>query len=219
MLKRTALFAMLAVYVIMFASCAGIMKSNHPDTDGWKELFKPDLSNAYFKEGSWTLDNGLLTRMGGGDIWTREHYGDFILDLEFKVAKGSNSGVFLRSGDYTDFIDTTIEIQVHDTTDGGLHGMCGAVYDCLSPSRTVTRKTGEWNRYTITCKANKIYIVLNGVRIINMDMNDWTEAHKNPDGTPNKFNTAYKYMPRVGNIGFQDHNDPVWFRNIKIKEL
>ncbi len=41
----------------------------------------------------------------------------------------------------------------------------------------------------------------------------------NPDGTSNKFNTAYKDMPRKGHIGFQDHGQPVWFRNMKIKQL
>ena len=52
-----------------------------------------------------------------------------------------------------------------------------------------------------------------------MDLNRWTEAHKNPDGTPNKFNTAYKDMPRVGNIGLQYHGHPVWYRNVKILTL
>jgi hypothetical protein len=62
-------------------------------------------------------------------------------------------------------------------------------------------------------------VVLNGEEVIDMDLNLWMEAHKNPDGTSNKFNTAYKDMPRVGNIGLQYHNHPIWFRNIKIKSL
>ncbi len=72
---------------------------------------------------------------------------------------------------------------------------------------------------TITAEANKIYVVMNGEEIIDMDLDQWTEPHKNPDGTPNKFNTAYRDMPRAGHIGFQDHGDPVWYRNIKIKPL
>ena len=60
---------------------------------------------------------------------------------------------------------------------------------------------------------------MNGERIIDMDLDLWTEPHKNPDGTDNKFNTAYKDMPRQGFIGLQDYGQPVWFRNIKIKEL
>jgi hypothetical protein len=64
-----------------------------------------------------------------------------------------------------------------------------------------------------------IDVVLNGLKIISMDLNRWKEPHKNPDGTPNKFNTAYKDMPRSGAIGLQYHGHPVWYRNLRILEL
>jgi hypothetical protein len=60
---------------------------------------------------------------------------------------------------------------------------------------------------------------MNGEQVIDMDLGLWTEPHKNPDGSNNKFDTAYKDMPREGHIGFQYHGDPIWFRNIKIKQL
>jgi hypothetical protein len=186
---------------------------------GWRDLFENDLSNCIYKPGSWIMKDGVLARKGKGNIWTKETFGDFILDLEFKVDKGSNSGVFIRTGNIADFVQTGIEVQIHDTTDGTARGSCGAIYDCLAPCKSMARKAGEWNHYTITCKANKIHVVFNGERIIDMDLNLWTEAHKNPDGTKNKFRTACKDMPRVGHIGLQDHGDPVWFRNIKIKPL
>ena len=149
-------------------------------------------------------------------------FGDFILDLEFKLAKGANSGVFIRTADIADPMQTGVEVQIldyHGKDTARSKGACGAIYDCLAPTKYMVRKASEWNHYTITCKANKIYVVLNGEQIIDMDLNLWTEAHKNPDGTPNKFNTAYKDMPRLGHIGLQDHGDPIWFRNIKIKPL
>ena len=83
----------------------------------------------------------------------------------------------------------------------------------------MVKPAGQWNRYTITCKANKIYVILNGEQIIDMDLDLWTEAGKNPDGTPNKFKMAYKDMAREGHIGFQYHGQPIWFRNIRIKPL
>jgi len=83
----------------------------------------------------------------------------------------------------------------------------------------VTKKTGQWNHMTILARGSLIEVVTNGRQIINMDLDNWTEPHKNPDGTRNKFNTAYKDMPRIGHIGFQDHGNPVWFCNIKIKPL
>jgi len=186
---------------------------------GWKNLFADDLSNCTFNEGSWIMEDNVLTWKGGGYIWTKERYGDFILDMEYMVSEGANSGIFFRTSDLKDIVQTGIEVQIHETTDGSKHGSCGSIYDCLSPSKDVAKKAGLWNHYTITCKANKIYVVLNGEQIIDMDLNLWVEPHKNPDGTANKFKNAYKDMALEGHFGFQDHGQPVWFRNLKIKEI
>ncbi|MHC4062648.1 MAG: 3-keto-disaccharide hydrolase [Planctomycetota bacterium] len=83
----------------------------------------------------------------------------------------------------------------------------------------MVKPPGEWNRCTVICKANKIYVVMNGEPIIDMDLNLWTEPGKNPDETKNKYKNAFKDRPRVGHIGFQDHGHPVWYRNIKIRPL
>jgi hypothetical protein len=60
---------------------------------------------------------------------------------------------------------------------------------------------------------------MNKKRVVNINLEAWQEPGKNPDGTPNKFQTAYKNMVRGGKIGFQDHGGKVWFRNIQIKAL
>ncbi len=193
----------------------------------YERLFRKNLSNAIMEAGSWAFDaDGVLapTPSGHGTIWTKERYGNYILELDFKVPEKGNSGVFIRGADLKNWIHTTIEIQIHATTDGARHGQCGAVYDCLSPSKDATKKPGEWNHYVITCLDNKIYINLNGEEIIDMDLNLWTEAGKNPDppagpGTKNKFRYAYKDMAREGHIGFQYHGNPIWFKNLKIKSL
>lgn len=203
--------------VAYFNKVAGELKPT-----GWRDLLAEDLSNCVYKPGSWAMEDGVLICKGGGDIWTKEKFGDFVLDLEFKTDSESNSGVFFRTGDIADFVQTGIEAQILDyagSDEAKSKGACGAIYDCQGPSKEMVKKTGEWNHYTITCKANKIYVVFNGEQIIEMDLDLWTEAHKNPDGTKNKFKTAFKDMPRVGHIGLQDHGDPVWFRNIKIKPL
>lgn len=186
---------------------------------GWKNLLKADLSNTTHKPGSWTNEFGVLERKGGGYIWTNEKYDDFILDLEYKVSKNANSGVFFRVASLRNFVQTSIEVQVHETTDGSKFGSNGSIYDSMGPSGNPSKLAGEWNHYTITAKDNMIWVVLNGLQIIEMDLNDWTTPHLNPDGTKNKFNTALKDMDRNGFMGFQDHGQPVWFRNIKVKEL
>ena len=188
----------------------------------YKRVFRKNLSNAIMDPGSWAFNaDGVLapTPSGHGDIWTKERYGNFTLELEFKVPEGGNSGVFVRTGSIENWINTAIEVQIHATTDGSKHGQCGAIYDCLSPSKTAVKEPGQWNHYVITCLDNKIYVNLNGEDIIDMDLDLWTEPHKNPQGTKNKFPTAYKDMPREGHLGFQYHGNPIWFRNLKIKSF
>ena len=231
MYARKVVFMVLILGIIMSLNSCEMKNAevlplkNHPTSmkaeNGWQNLLADDLSNCEFITGGWELKDGLLTPFGKGDIWTKDEYGNYILDLEFKLAEDTNSGVFLRAGDIVteNWMHQTIEVQIHETADGKLHGECGAIYNCLSPSKTVVKKPGEWNRYTITCKDNKIYIVLNGEQIIDIDLDQWTEAHKNLDGTRNKFNTALKDMPRIGHIGLQYHGHPIWFRNIKIKTI
>jgi len=194
---------------------------------GYKDLFNTNLSDTIMEAGSWAFDaDGVLapTPSGHGTIWTKERYGNFILELDYKVPERGNSGVFIRGADLSNWIHTTIEIQIHATTDGTKHGQNGAVYDCLSPSKDASKKPGEWNHYVITCLDNMIYVNLNGEDIIDMDMDFWTEAGRNPGppvaaGTRNKFRYAYKDMAREGHIGFQYHGNPIWFKNLKIKSF
>ena len=188
---------------------------------GWSNLLLPDLSNGVFQANSWKMEEGILSATGGDDIWTKGKYGNFVLDLEFKLDKNTNSGVFVRTGSIKEWLHSAIEVQILDSYGKAEPNRedCGAIFECLAPSRNAVRQPGEWNHYTITCKDNKIYVVLNGEQVIDMDLNKWTQAHKNPDGTPNKFNNAYKNMPRVGHIGLQYHGHPIWFRNLKIRAI
>ncbi len=184
------------------------------------------LDNWRCRPDSWRIDEeGALAAKGdGGNIWTKKQYGDFILDLEFKNAFKGNSGVFFRTADIEDEVQTGIEMQAFDnfTTQGTYdvsRGSCGAVYDCQAPRRNVVNPPGQWNHVTLTVVDNWINIVMNDVPIIDMDLNRWTELHRNPDGSKNKFKTAYKDLRRTGYIGFQDHGDRVWYRNIRIVPL
>jgi len=61
--------------------------------------------------------------------------------------------------------------------------------------------------------------VANDVPIIDMDLNKWTEAKQNPDGSKNKFNKALKDFKREGHFGLQDHGANVMYRNIKVQPL
>jgi len=209
----------LAVYLGLISS--GLNAASHPDTTGWKEVFSADLSKATGGE-HWKWDGHTLVAKDHETIWTKESYGNFILDLEFKVAKESNSGIFLRSGDIKDTL-AALEIQVHESTDGSKYGMVGAIYDAKPPSKNMAKPVGEWNHFTITCKDSLVTLVFNGEEVLHADLNDWPHPKKNPDGTANKFSVALKDFARSGPLGLQGLHGkaqaPVWYRNLKIKVL
>ena len=81
------------------------------------------------------------------------------------------------------------------------------------------RPIGEWNHIEITCDKNLIDVVLNGEHVTHMNLDQFTQPNVRPDGTPHKFDIAYKDHPRRGYIGLQDHGANCWYKNIKLKEL
>ena len=200
----------------------------HPDISNWQDLFAPDLSNTVFPEGVWTSENGILTASEDQAIWTTKDYDNFILDLEFKTAGGTNSGVVVYCSDMKDWIPNSVEIQIADDyaekwakAPGTWH--CGAIFGHLAPSKTMVKRPGNWNRFTIRCMDQKINVALNGERITSMDMSLWTSAKTNPDGSeiPSWLSKPLSKQPTKGRIGLQGKHAgaPIWFRNIKIKEL
>lgn len=223
---KVTLFFSVTLLVIMYCSKkeSSADSMTKPGSQGeWINLFDGQSLDGWMmtKENGWSIEDGVLTRSSGGNIWTNKRYGNFILDCEFKMSPKCNSGIFFRTDDINDYVQTGIEVQVLDSygkTEIDKHD-CGAVYDCLEPSVNAAKPAGEWNHVVITCNDNMIKIVLNDVPIIDMDLDKWTEPNMNPDGTKNKFNTAMKDFAREGHIGFQDHGHPVWYRNVKIKEL
>lgn len=179
--------------------------------DGWQD-------NAGGPPGKgWVIEDGAVVRKEkAGDLWTKERFGDFILDLEFKT-KG-NSGVFIRTDNPKDNVQTGIEIQVDNPSEKpGKHSV-GAVYDLLAPKHSNSKKD-DWNHFVITAKDNKLTVQMNGDQIIDMDLDQWKDAGMNPDGTKNKYKKAVKDWKREGHIGLQEHGAGVSFRNIKIKPL
>jgi hypothetical protein len=148
-------------------------------------------------------------------------YKNFELKLDFKVSSGGNSGVFLRVWDKNDPVQTGIEVQILDSygKEQPTRHDCGALYDIQAPSTNAVKPAGEWNSYHIICKDAQIVVYLNGKKVNEVDLSRWTEPHRNPDGTPNKFKYPYNQMTRPGYIALQNHGNKIWFRNIKIKPL
>jgi hypothetical protein len=202
-----------------------VWKAPADANDGWTVLFDGKNLDAWQKPAAdkWKIVDGIMTwQKGCGNIWTKDKFGDFILDLEVKCEKGTNSGVFLRSVEgEKNWLQGSFEIQVAGTGGDrkpGKHDM-GALYDCYAPTVAAEKPVGEWNRMVITFKGNSLKIVLNDKPIIDANLDDWKDAGMNPDGSKNKFKTAYKDMGKVGYLGLQDHGAPVQYRSVKIKSL
>lgn len=148
---------------------------------------------------------------------------NYKLSLDFKIAKKCNSGIFVRTFPLTprpgkDVGFNGIEIAIDDTTTAGFHDT-GAVYDLVKPSKNAMKPAGEWNRIVITSDRNILAVELNGDEVNRIDLDEWPEANKRPDGSAHKFDVAYKQHPRKGHLGLQDHGSDCWYKNIKLLPL
>ena len=184
--------------------------------DGFRQMFNGKDLTGWKTTGNWIVekDNVIALKPRPGErgwqrydayLTTDRKYKDFILDLEFKFAKGGNSGVFLRVRDPKSQVNTGFEVQILDTHGKKKFGAhdCGGVIGTSAPSKMMVKPAGEWNRYIITCKGSRLTVVLNGEQIQDLDLSK----------------TRLKDRPLEGYIGFQDEAKFVWYRNVRIKEL
>lgn len=181
---------------------------------GYKSLFNGRSFDGWKHNGNWKIEDEILTREGKGGslVYTAAKVpDDFELRFEWKVAPGSNSGIYYRPSQY--------EYQILDNgkhRDGGNPRTSAAsLYFCMAPSHDATKKPGEWNSGRIVCHGTVIQHWLNGEKVIDFDYTDerfaWNvELLKKRGGD----------LPRRGaNLSLQDHGDPVWYRNLRWRVL
>ena len=206
----------LAVLGVLLAACAGQAAETSEANDGFVPMFDGKTLAGWKTTGNWVVEKGGVVTLHpreGEHGWQRydaylttaRKYKDFVLDLEFKINKGGNSGVFLRVGDPASQVKSGFEVQILDThgkPNPGNHD-CGGVIGTAAPSKNMAKPAGEWNRYIITCQGNRLQVELNGQQIIDLELDK----------------SAIKDRPPEGYIGFQDEAKRVWYRNVRIKEL
>lgn len=188
------------------------------DDGGFVQMFNGRDLAGWQTTGNWLVKEGnviaLEPRQGewgwkrfGDYLTTTRKYKDFVIDLEFKYNKNGNSGVFLRIGDPKDHVESGFEVQIIDTHGKPLeeltHHDAGGVIRTQAPAKNVIKPAGEWNHYNITLDGNQLTVILNGEKINEIDL----------------ANSAMKDRPAEGYISFQDEGKPVWYRNVRIKEL
>jgi hypothetical protein len=202
----------------------------HPDTsgEGWASLFDNTLSNATYPAGVWSITDGVITATKDEALWSKKQYDDFILDLEFKNADSTNSGVIVHASEMEDWIPHSVEIQIADDYSSKWSNVtpswqCAAIFGHQAATKRTVKKAGEWNHFAITCIGKKIWVVLNNELVNEFDMSLYTSAKTNPDGSeiPEWLSNPLAELPLHGYIGFQGKHAgaPIYFRNIKIKEL
>ena len=162
--------------------------------------------------------NGTLVCDPGGNLVTQKEYEHFVFRFEFKLPPAGNNGVGIRTRTGVDAAYSGYEIQILDDTADQYKDLQpwqfhGSVYRFVPAVRGSLRPVGEWNLEEIIVYGNKIKVICNNRVIIDADMTEFVEGKKQPlDGGRHTFH-------KTGFVGFLGHNDPVVFRNIRIKEL
>lgn len=184
-----------------------------------------------FPDTSWKIENGLLylDSQGGGDIVTREKFGNFELVFQFMLTKEANSGIKY-------FVDTIVnretgrsmingpEYQIIDDFNNkhvkeDPHGVSstGALYLLYAPENKTLNPPGEWNTGKIVSHNGNVEHWLNGVKVVSyVRGSDDFNARKST--TKFKNDIGYGEL-ESGHILLTDHNDTVYFKEIKIKKL
>jgi len=183
---------------------------NGQDLTGWTGSTKGYLA----KDGKIILD----PRLGGGNLYTANQYGDFVLRFEFRLTPGANNGLAIRAPLSGDPAYAGMEIQILDDTAAKYSNLRpyqyhGSIYGVVPAKRGHLKPIGEWNLEEVIASGRRISVKLNGATIVDADID---EASK-PKTIDERDHPGLKRQE--GHIGFCGHGDYVEFRNIRIKVL
>jgi hypothetical protein len=168
--------------------------------------------------GNWQLqDDGdeLILRPRDGEegwrrfsayLWSDRAYSDFVIDFEFQFEARGNTGFYFRVADREDPVETGCEFQLNDTTAKGdeiNHHDIGGLLRAHPAAVNAGKKAGEWNRAIVHIEGNRMRAYLNGFQIHDIDLSK----------------TPLSDRPAKGFIGFQDHGQNLWLRNVRFAAL
>lgn len=177
--------------------------SDSPIEQNWVIMGNPE---------GWSWSDGVIRSEGGkGGNWirSRQVFGDFSLRLEYRVAPGGNSGVFLRCTEEGSPWVTGYECQIsNEQPPRDLRHCTGSLYDLVPAFSRPDESPNVWHQYEIVCKGTRIVVFVDGIQTVDVDQRD-VEA------------IAGKSLR--GFIGLQDSHtaEGMWveFRNVEIRTL
>ncbi len=215
-----------------------IVLFNGQSLEGWRGYNRDDVPSR------WTVEDGCLKFNGsgggeaqeldGGDIIFDRKFGNFKLTFDWKVSKGGNSGVFFLAQEVPGepIYISAPEYQILDNENHpdallGINGnrKAGSLYDMIPADPQNAKPYGEWNTGGIMVFKGTVIHFMNDVPVVEYHLwtPQWTEMIANSKFSQDKWPLAYELLTNVGGenregyIGFQDHGDDVWFRNIKVQ--
>ena len=155
---------------------------------------------------------------GGGNLLSEKTYSDFVLRFDFKLTEGANNGLAIRAPNQAGSLAYDgMELQILDAAYKIKKGKLkpeqyhGALYNIAAAKPGALNPAGKWNSQEVIAQGRRIRVRLNGTQILDVDINaiaDPATLVKHPG----------LFRPS-GHIGFLGHNDEVFFKNIRIKEL
>ncbi len=239
--KHTTLTLAASMLLLAANAESGMDHSNgaKPKKGKWETLFDGKSFagwHTYKKPGQpvsdkWVIDDKAIHysgNRGGGDLVTDKEYGDFELEVEWKIAEKGNSGIIYHSSEdpkYKATYATGPEMQVldnerHPDAKAGKNGnrVAGSLYDMLPPTDPSAYKpAGEWNKAKLVIKNGRGEHYLNGKKIVEYPTSGPEWDAMVADSKFKGWEGFGKYAK--GHIVLQDHGDKVWYKNIRIREL
>jgi hypothetical protein len=223
---KTSAALLLAVACV----CVSAAAQEHSGTDGWRPLFDGKSLQGWrgwLSPGvpaGWHIVAGTLAKEGEiDDLVTREEFGNFELEFEWKIGKGGNSGVFYRATrEYSHIYWSGPEYQLLDDANApdGRNRLTAAAsaYALYAPPPGVVRPFDEWNKARIVVNGAHVEHWLNGQKVVEYELSspEWKAKV-----AASKFAKYPNYgLAKKGYIGIQgDHDGALALRNIRIRML
>lgn len=253
MVKREYAFRKSAMMIVAFLLCFSNLYSSNdamfaaPSIEKrgeatrdtlWEVLFDGENTSNWispksgeFPSKGWEVANGALfpNKQKGGDIITREKYGDFELVLDFMLTDQANGGIKyfvdeVKNEETGRVSMNGLEYQIiddynHPEVSNHQHeeGSTASLYLLYPPINKTLNPVGEWNHVKIRAKGKHVEHWLNGVKVVS-----YTRGSKDfrDRMAKTKFHVYKNYgETRKGHILLTEHGDVVYYKNIKIRKL
>jgi len=222
-----------SLYAMMLAMTCGAGLTAVADQSGapgpWRSLLEDSSAPAWrgWKESGfpagWHVASGVLSKDGAvDDLVTQQPYGDFELELEWKIGKAGNSGIFYRgTREYDHIYWSAPEYQLLDdaNAEDGKNRLtaAGSDYALYGAPAGVVEPYDHWNKTRLIVKGNHVQHWLNGKKVVEYELKsaDWKARV-----AASKFAKYPNYgLAASGLIGLQgDHPGTLEVRNVRIRE-